>query len=42
MDRVTPDTEASGNLGVVADAEALAYIMYTSGSTGHPKGVMGT
>jgi amino acid adenylation domain-containing protein len=35
-----PPTLPSGNLGLSIDPEALACVMYTSGSTGQPKGVM--
>ena len=33
-------TESKDNLGVTTAATDLAYVMYTSGSTGEPKGVM--
>jgi amino acid adenylation domain-containing protein len=33
-------TESKENLGVTTAATDLAYVMYTSGSTGEPKGVM--
>jgi amino acid adenylation domain-containing protein len=38
VDRVGPDD--AQDLGVLAPEHALAYVMYTSGSTGQPKGVM--
>lgn len=38
-DRTLLDGEASKNLGRLVSPHALAYVMYTSGSTGAPKGV---
>ena len=34
------DAETDSNLGITADPKATAYILYTSGSTGNPKGVL--
>jgi amino acid adenylation domain-containing protein len=39
-DRNLFDQESPDNLALLPRARSLAYIYYTSGSTGHPKGVM--
>ncbi|HYM75979.1 MAG TPA: amino acid adenylation domain-containing protein, partial [Candidatus Dormibacteraeota bacterium] len=40
MEEVALDQHAAENLSVGRNSEGLAYVMYTSGSTGEPKGVM--
>ena len=34
------DSPSTGNLGLPISPDSLAYILYTSGSTGQPRGVM--
>ncbi|AZK48667.1 non-ribosomal peptide synthetase [Paenibacillus lentus] len=42
LSEVQAEGESGQNLRPVAKADNLAYVMYTSGSTGQPKGVMTT
>src|SRR5262249_30979084 len=40
VEDVSPNAEATESVKVAVNPDAIAYVMYTSGSTGQPKGVL--